>query len=109
MATREVPRSDWRQELDLFSREHEGTPARLEIRGAGGARAQARELPFQGASVDSPQSSRVEIIMGDTPGDHITHEVTDAVSVVIDDSQRPGGRLEVKGADGTTATVDLTK
>jgi hypothetical protein len=107
MATREVPRSDWRQELDLFSREHEGTPARLEIRDTAGPRTEARDLPFQGASADSPQSSRIAISMGDAPDDHVTHEISDAVSVTIDDTERPGGRLEVKGADGTTATVEF--
>lgn len=103
---REVPRSEWRQELDLFSREHEGARARLEISGAGGQRAEARNLPFQGATVDSPQGSRIEITLGDRPDDHVTHEI-DAVRVSIDDSPRPAGRLEVKGADGTTATVEF--
>lgn len=109
MATREVPRSEWRQELDLFSREHEGSPARLEIRGAGGARTEARDLPFHGASIDSPQSSKIEISMGDKPDDHVTHEIAEAVSVAIDDSARPGGRLEVRSSDGTTATVEFTR
>lgn len=107
MATREIPRSEWRQELDLFSREHEGASARLEIRTGQGDRREARDLPFQGASIDAPGSSSVAISLGASPDDHVTHEVRDAVSVSIDDADRPGGRLEVKGADGTTATVEF--
>ncbi len=109
MAAREIPRSEWRQQLDVFSREHEGSPARLEIRGSAGTRTEARDLPFHGAAVDSPQSSRIEVSMGDRADDHVTHEIADAVSVAIDDSTAPGGRLEVRSADGTMATVEFTR
>jgi hypothetical protein len=104
---RELPRSEWRQELDLFSREHEGSPARLEVRTAGGTRTEAHALPFNGATVDAPHSSRIEISLGAKADDHLTHEIGDAVSVSIDDSPKPGGRLEVRAADGTTARVDF--
>jgi hypothetical protein len=107
MATRTIPREQWRQELDLFSREHEGTQARLQVTGGGASQTEARDLPFHGASLDSPQSSRIEISMGDQPDDHLTHEIPDAVSVSIDDTERPGGRLEVRAADGSTTTVEF--
>jgi len=107
MGTRDIPRDQWREELDLFSREHEGTPARLRVSDRGQRRTEAHDLRFHGASVDSPHSSRIEISLGDTPSDHLTHEIANAVAVAIDDTQRPGGRLEVRAADGTTTTVEF--
>ena len=108
MTRREIPRSEWRQQLDLFSREHDGTPARLEIRGSGGARTEARDLAFQGAAVDSPVGAKIEISLGSEPGDHITHEIEDAVSVVIEDGDPSSGRLEVRSSDGSTTTLELS-
>jgi Family of unknown function (DUF5335) len=77
MSTREVTRNDWTNFFDVFSKQHEGWIASLEILGDQiGAQAEAVELPFEGISVsgeDEPQS--LIINLGRTAEDHVSHTV----------------------------------
>ena len=78
MATREIPREQWREFLDGFSRAHESSLATLEVVGRDvGAQVEARELPLVGVSYDDKGSGAdsVEILLGLTPDDHLTHVV----------------------------------
>lgn len=108
---KEIPRSEWRAELDNFSRQHEGENVRVAISGPDGrTHTEARDLPLQGISADSPDAKRIDIAAGQSPSVHITHEVSNPVSVAIDRSD--GGadrRLRIRGADGTTATVEFDR
>ena len=77
MSTREVTRNEWTNFFDVFSKQHEGWIANLEILGDQvGAQAEAVELPFEGISVsteDEPQS--LVINLGRTAEDHVSHTV----------------------------------
>jgi uncharacterized protein DUF5335 len=77
MSTREVSRNEWTSFFDVFSKQHEGWIASLEILGAQvGAQAEAVELPFEGISVSTegePQS--LVINLGRTAGDHVSHTI----------------------------------
>jgi hypothetical protein len=77
MSTREVTRNEWTNFFDVFSKQHEGWIASLEILGDQvGAQAEAIELPFEGISVsaeDEPQS--LIINLGRTAEDHVSHTV----------------------------------
>ena len=77
MSTREVTRNEWISFFDVFSKQHEGWIASLEVLGDEiGAQAEAVELPFEGISVnaeDEPQS--LIINLGRAPEDHVTHTV----------------------------------
>ena len=77
MSTREVTRNEWTSFFDVFSKQHEGWIASLEILGDEvGAQAEAVELPFEGISVSAkgePQS--LVINLGRSAEDHISHTV----------------------------------
>lgn len=77
MSTREVKRNEWTSFFDVFSKQHEGWIASLEVLGDEvGAQAEAVELPFEGISVnakDEPQS--LVINLGRTAEDHVSHTV----------------------------------
>jgi Family of unknown function (DUF5335) len=77
MATEEIPREDWSNFFNSFSQGHEGWLATLEVfDNEVGAQEEARELPFEGISLDSKngESQAVVISIGRT-ADHVTHTV----------------------------------
>ena len=106
--TRNIPRNQWRGELDSFSKQHEGWIVSVRVAGADGAvRTEARELPLQGVSADSPASNRVDIMIGERPRSHVTH-VVDPVDVSIDLTDEGADRaLRIRGADGSTTTIEF--
>ena len=109
MGSREIPREQWRQELDSFSRQHEGWIVRVDVTGADGkTRTEAHDLPLQGVSADSPRTSGVAIIVGQDPDDHVTHEVADPVGIAIDQNDQGAERaLTIRASDGSTTTVEF--
>jgi hypothetical protein len=106
--TRNIPRGEWRGELDSFSRQHEGWIVSVTVAGADGAvQTEARDLPLQGISTDSPASDRVDIMIGEQARGRVTH-VVDPVDVAInmtDDGAERGVRI--RAADGSTTTVEF--
>ena len=49
MSTRDIPKDRWCDELDTFSRQHEGWIVRVDVSGADGTtHTQARDLPLIG-------------------------------------------------------------
>jgi hypothetical protein len=109
MAHRDIPRDRWRDELDSFSRQHEGWIVRVEVTGSDGRqRTEARDLPLQGVSADSQDASRVAIMVGQKPAGHVTHEVADPVDIVIEQTDAGAERaLRIRAADGSTTTVEF--
>ena len=105
---RKIPRNDWRGELDSFSKQHEGWIVSVKVSGADGAvQTEARELPLQGVSADSPANNCVDIMIGERPKSHITH-VVDPVDVTIDVTDQGAERaLRIRGADGSTTTIEF--
>ncbi len=108
MAIRDIPRDQWRDELDNFSREHEGWTVSLKIdRPGGGTAVEAHDLPFQGVSPASPQSADIAIEIGSRPS-HITHEVHDPTRVCLDTTAEGAERaLLIEAKDGSRATVEF--
>jgi hypothetical protein len=109
MASRDIPRDRWRDELDSFSRQHEGWIVRVEVIGPDGqVRTEARNLPLQGVSADSPHSDRVAIMIGERPDAHVTHEVVKPVAVEIEQTDAGAERgLKIQAADGSTTRVEF--
>jgi hypothetical protein len=108
MVIRDIPRERWRDELDRFSRQHEGWLVSLTTEQPGGAReVQARDLPLQGVSPDSPHADDIAIRVGDRPN-HITHEVHDPAGLAMDVMEHGAWRaLLILGKDGTTTSVEF--
>jgi hypothetical protein len=108
MTTRDIPRDQWRRELDAFSRQHEGWIVDVAVSGADGrVLTEARDLPLQGVSADAPQSDRIAIMAGERPDDHVTHEVDRAVAVAIETTDAGAERgLRIDAADGSITRVE---
>ena len=109
MPTQEIPREDWNNFFDVFSRQHEGWLATLEIFGPEvGAQEEAHELPLEGISISSEGSggTAIAINLGKTPEDHVTHTVTKPEHVWLE--QTSGGAnaaLEIESEDQNKALL----
>ena len=102
MPTQEIPREDWDSFFDVFSRQHEGWLATLEVFAPDlGAQEEARELPLEGISVASGNDAdAIAINLGKTPEDHITHTVTKPEHVWLDQtSEGAKSALEIESGD----------
>ncbi len=109
MTMREIPRSEWREQLDTFSRQHEGWLVRVAIAEADGrVHTEVRDLPLQGVSADDPENIRVAVMTGDAPDDHVTHEVARPTGIEIERTDAGADRaLRIRAEDGTTTTVEF--
>ena len=79
MPTQEIPRKDWSRFFDVFSRQHEGWLATLEIFGPEvGAQEEAHELPLEGISLASGgnETDAVAISLGKTAAAYHSGDTT---------------------------------
>ena len=109
MPTQEIPREDWSNFFDVFSRQHEGWLATLEVFGPEvGAQEEAHELPFEGISIASGGNGAdaIAINLGKTPEDHVTHTITKPEHVWLE--QTSGGAnaaLEIESENQNKALL----
>jgi uncharacterized protein DUF5335 len=105
MPTQEIPRAEWNNFFDSFSRQHEGWLATLEVFAPDiGAQEEARELPLEGISIASEGGSAetIAINLGKSPEDHITHVISAPEHVWLE--QTSGGAnaaLEIESENQT--------
>jgi len=107
MVSREIPRNQWRQELDALSREREGWTVSVAVTESGNTRTEARDVPFYGVSVDDPRGDAIAVIVGHEPGDHVAHEVAHPVNVSIESDGHAERALRIRGDDGSTTIVQF--
>jgi Family of unknown function (DUF5335) len=109
METREIPRKEWRSFFDIFSRQHEGWLATLEIFGQEDVGQQEpREVPFKGITLTSVvgESEAIALNLGKTPEDHVKHTIIEPTHVWL--AQTPEGAnaaLEIESADETKTVL----
>jgi len=105
---REIARDSWSEELDSFSRQHEGWIVSVETRNPDGSVAvEARDLPLQGVSCASPQASDVAVSVGDRDS-HLTHEVRDTTALRLELTPEGAERaLIIDGRDGAQTRVEF--
>jgi len=109
MPTQEIPREDWSNFFDVFSRQHEGWLASLEVFGPEvGAQEEAHQLPFEGISIASggDGADAIAINLGKTPEDHVTHTITKPEHVWLE--QTDGGAnaaLEIESENQNKALL----
>src|SRR5438093_4913711 len=105
MTTQEIPRPEWNNFFDSFSRQHEGWLATLEILGSEiGAQEEAHELPLEGVSIGSGTNEPVSIAIsiGKTPEDHITHRIIKPAHVWLElTNEGSNAALEIESEDET--------
>ncbi|SRR6266404_1362181 len=104
MPTQEIPRDEWHNFFDVFSRQHEGWLATLETFGPDiGAQEEAHELPLKGISIASENNgTAIAIDLGKTPGKHFTHRISEPEHVWLE--QTSGGAnaaLEIESENET--------
>jgi hypothetical protein len=84
MPTQEIPREQWNDFFDSFSRQHEGWLATLEVFATdAGAQQEAPDMPFKGISLDSKESESEAVLInvGKTPADHVSHKIDHPVHI----------------------------
>jgi hypothetical protein len=105
MQTREIPRKEWGNFFDSFSRDHEGWLATLEVFGSEiGAQEEAHELPLEGVSIASEtnESETIAISMGKTAEVHVSHDVQKPTHVWLEQTdQGASAALEIESEDQT--------
>jgi Family of unknown function (DUF5335) len=108
MAIRDLGRNSWREELDSFSRQHEGWIVSIITRSSKGDIAvAAHDVPLQGVGPAAPRSNDIAIIVGGGQG-HLTHEIREVAALQIDLTPNGAERaLLVHGHDGTTITIEF--
>ena len=109
MKTKEIPRNEWQQVFNIFSRQHEGWLVTLEILGPEiGAQVEERGLAFQGIvnEGDEVQGNEILIMFGAKPDDHITHSISNPATVSLEQTDEGAdAALAIKSADGVTALL----
>lgn len=104
METQSVPREQWNNFFDSFSRQHEGWLATLEVFDNDiGAQEQARELPLSGISLSSAKDEdSIALMLGKEPGDHVTHIIEEPEQVWVEKTvEGVSAALEIESKDQT--------
>ena len=104
METREIPRGDWRSFFEVFSRQHEGWLATLEVVGPGIAQPAAGQFPLKDVALTSVvgESEGITINLGKAPEDHLKHTVIEPTHVwLVQTSEGADAALEIESADDT--------
>ena len=109
MPTQEIPRKEWNNSFDSFSRQHEGWLATLEVFGGEiGAQEAGHELPFEGVSVAAEKGKRqdIAISMGKTVEAHFSHTIVNPVHVWLEQTNEGADvALEIESQDETKALL----
>jgi Family of unknown function (DUF5335) len=105
METREIPRDEWRSFFDIFSRQHEGWRANLEVFGQElDVQHELRELPLKAISLTSTadNSEAITIELGKSSEDHVKHAVIEPTHVwLIRTPEGANAALRIESADKT--------
>ena len=104
MPTEAIPREQWNNFFDSFSRQHEGWLATLEVFGNDlGAQQEARELPLSGISLSSAKDEgSIALSLGKEPEDHVTHIIYEPEQVWVETtSDGVNAALEIESKDQT--------
>ena len=108
MPLREIPRGEWAEYLDSFSRQHEGWPVTVEVLGAEvGAQVEAQGLPLQGVTAElKGGEDAITVIVGGGSVERVTHAVSRPAHVRVEQSE--GGAdltLQIESSDGVATLV----
>jgi hypothetical protein len=111
MPTQEIPREDWSKFFDVFSRQHEGWLATLEIFSPDvGAQEEAHELSLEGISIASggSEADAIAISLGKTAEDHVTHTITKPKHVWLEQtSEGANAALEIESENQTKSLLSF--
>ena len=106
---REIPRDEWAEFLDSFSRQHEGWLVTVEVLGAEiGAQVEARELPLEGITAELKAGGEgvITIILVGGSREHVTHNIPQPTHVRIEQTESGADMtLQIESSRGVTTLV----
>jgi hypothetical protein len=109
MNTQEIPRDEWSSFFDVFSKQHEGWLASLEVSGRDNVtQAKPRESPFEAISLTSTadKSKAIAIELGKSGEDHVKHAVIEPRHVrLMKTAEGANAALEIESADQTKTVL----
>jgi hypothetical protein len=108
MHTFEIPRRQWRDRLDEFSRAHAGWPVALDILGeAIGVQPAFRLLSLADVTA-APSEDTISITATLPSGGFVTHTIHAPVRVFIEQADTgDDAALEIEAGDGTNAILQF--
>jgi hypothetical protein len=108
MRTRQIPRAEWFNFFECFTRQQSGWPVTVWLLGPRiGAQIEARDLPFEGIVTD-PLATSISIHLGGMPGKNIEHPVATPISVWLEMTEEGApATLGINSTDGTTTLLEL--
>jgi hypothetical protein len=108
---REIPREEWGEFLDSFSRQHEGWLVTVEVLGDEiGAQVEAEGKPLEGITAELKDGGVDSIIitMGLTPAEHVTHNITAPTHIRLEQAETGANMaLQIESSEGVTTLVRL--
>ena len=109
MRTIEIPRRQWSDRLDEFSRVHEGWPVALDILGESiGAQSEFRLLSLAGVTAEPSDVGTIAITATLPEGGFLTHTIHEPIHVFIEETDAGAdAALEIESADGTKAILQF--
>jgi hypothetical protein len=106
--TRHIAPDSWADELDSFSRQHEGWLVSIRTHTPEGlVQVDATDVPLHGVSSAAPQTNDIAITVGDLRN-HLTHHVHGATSLRIDlTPDRAERALVINAKDGSMTMLEF--
>ena len=108
MTTRHLAQPSWRDELDSFSRQHEGWIVSLKATTSGGeVTFDAHDVPLLGIESTPSQPPNIQVALGNRR-DHLAHIVRNATAVQVELTSNGADRaLVIESADGSRTTLQF--
>ena len=100
MRTREIPRNEWQQFLDGFSRRHEGWLARLQVLSEDGAQVEADAMPLEGISIARPKGESISVALGESADDRVERIVEAPKHLFVEEAGSAELALQIEGGAG---------
>jgi hypothetical protein len=109
MHTIELPRSEWMERLNEFSRAHEGWPVSLYVlEDSIGAQPAFHLFSLAGVTADSRDTGTISITASTPNGGFFTHTVHSPLHVFVEQTDTGAdAALEIESADGATAILQF--
>ena len=110
MSTREIPREEWPEFLESFSRVHEGWLSTVEVLDDQiGSQVEARDLPLQGIAAEwkGTGRNRISIMLGKSGESALTHTIPDVTHMRV--KQAETGTDEVLSLESVNGRKTLLR
>jgi hypothetical protein len=107
MDSKEIPREQWRQFFDDFSKQHEDWIVTWEVLGYDlGDQEKAARLPLVGISLDAKgPEPRIDVMVGGRPDQHVT-QIIRPKRVWVKEPEQPGHEsIEIESDDGRVTLI----